>query len=68
MIQDLTEMMVERLQAYKAASKNLPKRVIVYRDGVSEVRVLGPLRLTDVLRQNRRGNTRKCSKKSSLSK
>jgi len=37
MIQDLTEMMVERLQAYKAASKALPKRVIIYRDGVSEV-------------------------------
>jgi hypothetical protein len=32
-------MMVERLQAYKSASKTkvLPKRVIVYRDGVSEV-------------------------------
>ncbi|KAF9652530.1 Piwi-domain-containing protein [Thelephora ganbajun] len=36
MILDLTEMMVERLQAYKATTKALPKRVIVYRDGVSE--------------------------------
>ena len=66
MIQDLTEMMVERLQAYKVASKTLPKRVIVYRDGVSEVRVLDPSRLTNVLRQNRRGNMRMCSKKSSI--
>ena len=32
--------MVERLQAYKAASKVLPKRVIIYRDGVSEVSIL----------------------------
>ena len=37
MIQDLTDMMIERLQAYKATSKALPKRVIIYRDGVSEV-------------------------------
>ena len=37
MILDLTEMMIERLQAYKAASKTLPKRMIIYRDGVSEV-------------------------------
>ena len=44
MIQDLTEMMVERLLAYKAVSKTLPKRVIIYRDGVSEVCILDPLR------------------------
>ena len=40
MIQELKEMMVERLQAYKAANKDLPKRVIIYRDGVSEVSFL----------------------------
>jgi eukaryotic translation initiation factor 2C len=40
-------MMVERLQAYKATSKALPKRVIIYRDGVSEVRFLKSWRLTN---------------------
>lgn len=30
-------MMVERLNVFKAKSKVLPKRIIVYRDGVSEV-------------------------------
>jgi len=30
-------MMIERLQAFKATSKTLPNRVIIYRDGVSEV-------------------------------
>jgi hypothetical protein len=37
MIDDLTEMMLERLRAYKKKSGDLPERVIVYRDGVSEV-------------------------------
>ncbi|KAG2129585.1 ribonuclease H-like domain-containing protein [Suillus clintonianus] len=36
MIDDLTEMMLERLRAYKKTSGSLPERVIVYRDGVSE--------------------------------
>jgi len=36
-IQDLTEMMMERLQAFKAASGSLPERVVIYRAGVSEV-------------------------------
>jgi len=31
-------MMIERLQAFRQRSKMLPKRVIVFRDGVSEVR------------------------------
>ena len=34
-------MMIERLQAFRRRSKVLPKRVVVFRDGVSEVR-LGP--------------------------
>jgi hypothetical protein len=37
MIDDLMEMMLERLRAYKKKSGYLPERVIVYRDGVSEV-------------------------------
>ncbi|PSR77740.1 hypothetical protein PHLCEN_2v7724 [Hermanssonia centrifuga] len=36
MTQELTEMLVERLVAYKKNVKALPERVIVYRDGVSE--------------------------------
>jgi hypothetical protein len=40
MIRDLTAMMLERLQAYKAKSKAFPERVYVYRDGVSEVSIL----------------------------
>ena len=31
-------MMIERLQAFRRRSKVLPKRVVVFRDGVSEVR------------------------------
>lgn len=38
MITDLTSMMIERLQVYKAKNRFLPDRVFVYRDGVSEVR------------------------------
>lgn len=58
MITDLTEMMVERLQAFKAASKVLPKRVIVYRDGVSEVGNLVSLKLANALTQDPRDNMR----------
>jgi len=38
MIQELKEMMIERLSMYRRQSKCLPDRVFVYRDGVSEVR------------------------------
>ena len=38
MITDLASMMEERLLAFRAKNKNLPNRVLVYRDGVSEVR------------------------------
>lgn len=37
MVDDLEPMMVERLLAYKAKSKGLPEKIIVFRDGVSEV-------------------------------
>jgi eukaryotic translation initiation factor 2C len=36
MIEDMKEMMIERLQLYKKKNKALPQRVIFYRDGVSE--------------------------------
>lgn len=36
MITDLRDMMIERLLLFKATSKVLPARILVYRDGVSE--------------------------------
>jgi hypothetical protein len=36
MITDLTDMMVERLNAFKAKNNVLPKRILFFRDGVSE--------------------------------
>lgn len=36
MISNLASMMVERLNAFRAKSRVLPTRVLVYRDGVSE--------------------------------
>lgn len=38
MVEGLTQMTIERLQLYKKRNNNvLPERIIVYRDGVSEV-------------------------------
>jgi eukaryotic translation initiation factor 2C len=37
MITDLKDMMEERLLAYRTKNRDLPQRVLVYRDGVSEV-------------------------------
>ncbi|EUC64487.1 argonaute-like protein [Rhizoctonia solani AG-3 Rhs1AP] len=36
MITDLTDMMVERLNAFKAKNNALPQRILFFRDGVSE--------------------------------
>ncbi|KAI0699005.1 ribonuclease H-like domain-containing protein [Cytidiella melzeri] len=36
MVQDLVQMIVERLQSYQKKMGALPERIIVYRDGVSE--------------------------------
>ncbi|KAG8683770.1 hypothetical protein FRC11_013096 [Ceratobasidium sp. 423] len=36
MITDLTNMMIERLNAYKAKNNALPSRILFFRDGVSE--------------------------------
>ena len=38
MIQELRDMMVERLQLFEKRNKALPDKILVYRDGVSEVR------------------------------
>jgi eukaryotic translation initiation factor 2C len=37
MLDELTEMLLERLQVYERKNKVLPDRIFVYRDGVSEV-------------------------------
>ena len=37
MVENLTRMTIERLQLYQKKNRRLPDRVIVYRDGVSEV-------------------------------
>jgi eukaryotic translation initiation factor 2C len=42
MVTDLAEMMEERLKLFREKNKVLPNRILVYRDGVSEVRL--PLR------------------------
>ena len=42
MVEGLTQMTIERLQLYLKKNKRLPDRIIVYRDGVSEVRTTGP--------------------------
>lgn len=36
MVQGLTEMMVERLSLWRSRNNNLPSKIIIYRDGVSE--------------------------------
>ena len=37
-IAELADMMIERLQAFRARGKVLPERIFIFRDGVSEVR------------------------------
>lgn len=39
MVEGLATLLVERLQLYEKKMKTLPERILVYRDGVSEVRV-----------------------------
>ena len=64
MIEDLTEMMVERLQEYRTANKALPKRIIIYRDGVSEASSFEHSKLISLLTRDDRVNTRVYSKRS----
>jgi eukaryotic translation initiation factor 2C len=37
MLDELRDMMVERLQYFEKKNKFLPERIIIFRDGVSEV-------------------------------
>jgi eukaryotic translation initiation factor 2C len=37
MVTDLKDMMIERLKAFQLKSTKYPERILVYRDGVSEV-------------------------------
>lgn len=52
MVQELTNLMVERLQAYEKKNGQLPERIIVFRDGVSEVstphRMYSPQKLIEL--------------------
>ena len=61
-------MMVERLQEYRTANKALPKRIIIYRDGVSEASSFGHSKLNNLLTRDDRVNTRPYSKRSSARK
>jgi len=36
MVQGLTEMMIERLELWRKTNRNLPSKIIIFRDGVSE--------------------------------
>ena len=52
MVDNLDNIMIERLQLYMKKNKNaLPERIIIYRDGVSEVRFVfssGVLRISGI--------------------
>lgn len=39
MLDELRDMMVERLLLYERTNRVLPERILVFRDGVSEVRL-----------------------------
>ena len=55
MITELKNMIVERIDAFKAKSNVLPGRIIVYRDGVSEVRPMNSLYNTVHISLSRQG-------------
>ena len=42
MVANLTAGMIERLQLYQVKNKRLPERILIYRDGVSEVPPVSP--------------------------
>ena len=42
MVQGLTKALVNRLTLYRQKNKTLPERIMVYRDGVSEVNTPNP--------------------------
>jgi hypothetical protein len=37
MLDELDEMLIERLKVFEQKNKTLPQRILIYRDGVSEV-------------------------------
>ena len=47
MVEALTQMTMERLQLYQKKNNRLPERIIVYRDGVSEVCIFLFIKLVD---------------------
>ncbi len=63
MISDVKGMMIERINVYRAKMKSLPKRILVFRDGVSEVRS-SSVNVDTLLIKLIRGNSTKCSTRS----
>jgi hypothetical protein len=65
MLDELRDMLVERLLVYEKKNKVLPQRIFVYRDGVSEVCPRHRVRYccTDTIFRTYRANlTRLCKK------
>ena len=60
MVANLTAGMIERLQLYQAKNKRLPERILIYRDGVSEVDPFSALFTFSCLSIGRRGNMTWC--------
>ena len=65
MVENLTRMTIERLQLYQKKNRRLPDRVIVYRDGVSEVSMFVSecghhLHLYAIRANTTRSSTRNC--------
>jgi hypothetical protein len=57
MVTNLDKMMISRLELFKIRNKNaLPQRVLVYRDGVSEVSVSLFCRLGVLIQADHRDN------------
>jgi hypothetical protein len=66
MLDELRDMLVERLLVYEKKNRALPARIIVYRDGVSEVSSSIFISNPELSDKNCRVNSIPCSRKSFL--
>jgi len=64
MLDELRDMLVERLLVYEKKNRALPARIIVYRDGVSEVSSPVVLSNSELPDKDYRANSTRCSKMS----
>jgi len=64
MLDELRDMLVERLLFYEKKNRALPARIIVYRDGVSEVSSSIFISNPELSDKDCRVNSTLCSKKS----